>query len=465
MSKTHAVVIGGSMAGLLAARVLSDHFDEVTILERDRLPEQAEHRAGVPQSHHLHTLLPRGQRVLEELFPGFDADMASTGAPQAVWGLDNAFYTLGGWTGRFDSGITTHTAGRVSVEWLVRRRVAALPNVHILTEVEVDGLLAEHGRVIGVQMTSRATREQRNLSANFVVEAGGRRSQAPAWLQALGYDAPDETVIDAHCGYASRWYEIPADTAVTDKAIAVQTRFKQELYRGGGLLAVEGNRWVVTLLGANRDYPPTDEAGFLEFARSLATPAIYEAIKDARPISPIYGYRRLENRMRHYERLARRPENFVVMGDAAIALNPIYGQGMTAAGLEALELQKLLRKYHSRQMDGFAAAFQKRLPKVTADAWTMATGEDRRYPDVEGPKPDFITRFSNRYFDWLSMAMPHDNALTIAFFEAMCLLKPAKRAVLHPRVVMSVLWHNLFSREQKAPAPACLTTAELRAVQ
>jgi hypothetical protein len=245
----------------------------------------------------------------------------------------------------------------------------------------------------------------------------------------------------------------------------VQTRFKEGLYRGGGLLAVEGNRWVVTLLGANGDYPPTDAAGFIEFARSLATPAIYEAIKDAKPISPIYGYRRLENRMRHYERLARRPENFIVMGDAAIALNPIYGQGMTVAGLETLELQKLLRRYDMRHLDGFAAAFQKRLPKVTADAWIMATGEDRRYPDVEGPKPDFITRFSNQYFDWLSMAMPHDNAVTMAFFEAMCLLKPAKRAVLHPRVVLGVMWHNLFDREQKCPAPVRLTTAELRAVR
>jgi 2-polyprenyl-6-methoxyphenol hydroxylase-like FAD-dependent oxidoreductase len=453
------------MAGLLAARVLSDRFDTVTILERDRLPESAEHRAGVPQSHHLHTLLPRGQRILEALFPGFEADMAATSAPLAVWGLDNAFYTLGGWTPHFDSGITTHTAGRVSVEWLVRRRVAALPNVHILAEVEVNGLVAENGRVTGVRMISRATREQSTLAANLVVEAGGRRSQAPEWLQALGYDAPEETVIDAHCGYASRWYEIPADTAVANKAIAVQTRFKQGLYRGGGLLEVEGRRWVVTLLGANGDYPPTDEAGFLEFARTLGTTAIYEAIRKAKPISPIYGYRRLENRMRHYERLARRPENFIVMGDAAIALNPIYGQGMTAAGLEALELQKLLGRYNLGQLDGFAAAFQKRLPKVTADAWTMATAEDRRYPDVEGPKPDLVTRFSNRYFDWLSMAMPYDNRVTQAFFEAMCLLKPAKRAVLHPRVVFSVLRHSLFSRKQEAPAPAHLTTAELRAVR
>jgi 2-polyprenyl-6-methoxyphenol hydroxylase-like FAD-dependent oxidoreductase len=450
VNRNHAIVIGGSMAGLLAARVLSDHFNKITIIERDHLPDEAEHRAGVPQARHLHALLAKGQRLLEDFFPGFADDMNATGAPSGEWGESNAVNTTGGWTQRFHSGIFTNLTGRVSLEWIVRRRVGQIPNIRFMQEMDVSGLIAtaNRTRITGVSVTSRADQSSSNLFADLIVDASGRRSQAPEWLVALGYNAPEETIINAFCGYASRWYKRPANPRFDWKAVAIQPRAKAKLYRGGGFLEVEDGQWVVTILGANKDYPPTDDEGFLNFARSLADPMIYDMIKDAEPISPIYGYRRLENRMRHYERLSRRPENFIVTGDAACAFNPIYGQGMTAAALEAVELDKLLRHFQGSHLTGFAAQFQRKLAKVTSGPWLMATAEDLRYPDVEGDKPGLMTRFIHRYFDLVAYTMPYDNVVTKAFFEAMNLLKSPTASMMAPNVVFRVLRHSLRRQRQ-----------------
>jgi 2-polyprenyl-6-methoxyphenol hydroxylase-like FAD-dependent oxidoreductase len=451
-----AIVIGGSIAGLLAARVLSDHFEKVMVIERDSLPDDTAYRAGVPQARHLHGLMIRGQRVMESLFPGFNDDLNESGAPEVMWGRDGFFVTTGGWTQRFESNLYSNIVARAELEWLVRRRVVALRNVSFLTERDVVGLLADAGktRVTGVQIESRADHSQESLYADLVVDASGRGSKAPEWLTALGYDAPEETVINAHCGYATRWYEVPENPSFKDYLIAIQPRAAEKIYRGGGLLRVSGNRWVVTLIGANGDYPPTDEAGFMEYARTLPVPTIYEAIKDAKPISSIYGYRRLENRARHYERLARRPENFIVMGDAACGFNPIYGQGMTVAALEAEMLGKLLHGYTGRDLTGFASAFQKRLSKLLRPAWMLAVTEDLRYPDVEG-RADWVVRFSQRYFDMVARAMAHDNRVAKGFFETMNMLKPPM-SLIRPELLTRVIWHNLRHRTA-TPSPKRVT--------
>lgn len=458
---THAIIIGGSIAGLLAARVLSEHFDRITVIERDRLPDEGAYRSGVPQARHLHTLLVRGQRIMDNLFPGFTQDLIEAGAPTATWGRDNRFYTAAGWTQSFDSGIMSNICSRAELEWLVRRRVYMISNIQFLTERDVLGLItdATHRVVTGVKIESRSDHSAEALYADLVVDASGRSSKTPDWLADLGYQRPAETVINAHNGYATRWYEKPvwAEQSAAPLAIAVQPRPKEGNYRGGGLLEVEGGRWVVTLLGANADYPPTAEAEFMDFARSLPTPAIYNLIKDAKPISAIVGYRRLENRQRHYERMARRPENFIVMGDAACALNPIYGQGMTKAAMEAEVLGQMMQAYRADWLAGFAAAFQKRIAAIARDAWMMAAAEDLRYPNVEGTA-DFMTRFSQRYMDLVARAMPYDNAVTVSFFESMTLLR-SPAAMMRPAILLRVLRHNLFGH-RAAPSAATRTTGE-----
>ncbi len=451
MKPTHAIVIGGSIAGLLAARVLSDFADDVTIIERDRLPHKGDYRAGAPQARHLHTLLIRGEQVLNRLFPGFERDLEGAGALLARWGLDNSFYTTGGWTPHFDSGYRSHILGRAELEWLVRQRVGQIANIHFVTETDMLGLIpSDDGQsIIGVRTESRVDHGHHNLYAELVVDASGRNSKAPEWLTAIGFPAPAETVINAHCGYATRWYERPAD--MPNHVIAIQARPSEGLMRGGGLMPVEGNQVVVTLIGGAEDYPPTDEAGFLEYARTLANPAIYDIIKDLKPVSPITGYRRLENRRRHYERVAHRPENFIVMGDAAAALNPVYGQGMTKAALEAEALGQMLNGRDLRQLRGFAGRFQKRSAAILEDAWMMATGEDMRFPGVEGQKPGLVNRIGHAYFDQVARAMPYSAAITKDFFEAMTMLRSGK-SMLRPTMAARVFWHTWVTRRTRRDA-------------
>lgn len=463
INTTHAIVIGGSIAGLLNARVLSDYFDAVTVIERDKLPDSPTFRGGAPQSRHLHALLAGAQQIMEDLFPGLTNELEITGAPTGIWGLDTAVCTTGGWVGSFDSGIRTNSTSRISLEFLIRRRVQNLDNVEFLAQTEVDGLLRDAtGSVVkGVQTRSRIDGQTDNLYGDLVVDASGRRSKAPEWLEAIGYQAPEVTIINAHVGYATRWYQLPEDSMMKTSTI-VQPNADEGLYRGGGWMKTEGNRFVVTLLGANGDYPPTDPDGFMEFAHSLAVPEIYELIKDAEPISPVYGYRKLENQQRHYERLNRHLENFLVTGDAACALNPIYGQGMTAASLEAIELQKLLDVYPVGNQRGLARAFQRKLHQVTRGAWLMSTLEDMRYPSVEGANKDLKTRISHWYFDKIAQVMPVDDKVTLAFYESMNLLKKPGRRLMHPGVMLRVSMHLLraaFRRQTKEsettnPVPA-----------
>ena len=432
-----ALVIGGSMAGMLAARALSDYFEQVTIVERDRLPDGAENRSGVPQARHLHLLLSEGFSIMEELFPGLNEELAAAGVPEIHWCWDSVNLTAGGWLPRFKSGVITRVPTRVLLDWTIRQRLHQNPRIQFVQERQVVGLTAtsENGKVTGLKVKKRGSEDEEMLPADLVVDASGRDSHAPEWLQALGYEAPPETHVNAFLGYATRWYE-GLNRPSIDWHMAIVTPKPPEIPRGGGMLEVEGGRWIVTLAGMNKDFPPTDEDGFLEFARSLVSPIIYDAIKDATPISSIAGYQRTANRQRHFERLSRLPGGFVVLGDAACAFNPVYGQGMTLAAIGAKALGECLSS--DGDLTTLPPRFQKRLAGVLNDAWLMATGEDLRYPGTEGKRPSKLVRLTQKYLDRVQQAMPYDNDLTLAFIEVMNLRKPPT-SLFHPKIMWKVL--------------------------
>jgi 2-polyprenyl-6-methoxyphenol hydroxylase-like FAD-dependent oxidoreductase len=404
----HAVVLGGSLAGLLAARILADHFDRVTLLERDAYPEAPEVRKGIPQANHVHGLLLRGRQVLEELFPGVQDEMIAAGAPLVDMANDVPWFTRAGWGIRFPSDLKVLSFTRPMLDLHVRRRLAQNPKIEICDQVEVLGLLqdANENRVTGVLVSSRAPESDRGvakqLQADLVVDATGRASRAPHWLKDLGYEPPQETVISAHLGYASRMYRIPADFNGGWTCAYVQSAPPQRK-RGGILFRVEDNRWLVTLIGGGRDYPPSDEEGFLQFADSLPVPIIADAIRSAEPLTPIRTHRATENRLRHYESARNLPESFVALGDSACAFNPVYGQGMTIAALGALTLKQCLDEQQRLRPDGslqgLARRFQKRLAKVNNAPWLMATGEDYRYDETDGGSAGVMTRFMHWYMD------------------------------------------------------------------
>jgi 2-polyprenyl-6-methoxyphenol hydroxylase-like FAD-dependent oxidoreductase len=277
--------------------------------------------------------------------------------------------------------------------------------------------------------------------ADLVVDASGRDSRAPRWLQALGYQPPAETVVNSFLGYASRYYHRPPDQPWPWKAAIVQ-RARPRGTRSGVLAPLEGDRWILTLAGAARDYPPNDEEGFLRFARELQHPILHDVAKELTPASPIWSYRRTENRLRHYDRLARRPERFVVLGDAACAFNPAYGQGMTVAATHAATLHRCLRAQRAARSDGslsgFARRFQRELANDLRVPWLMATGEDFRHPATEGPRPGPSSRVSHWYFDRVIERANSDVVVHHAFLEVVHLLR-APRILLRPDMLLRVL--------------------------
>jgi 2-polyprenyl-6-methoxyphenol hydroxylase-like FAD-dependent oxidoreductase len=388
----HAVVIGSSIAGLTAARVLVDHFAQVTLVDRDRLPETPEFRRGVPQARHAHNLPLRGQRILEAQFPGLVDELLARGALSIDVRSEMAVFLAGEWheLRHKTKDFPDICCSRPLLETTIYRRLMAHPRVEIIQESEAMDLVANRSgeRVTGLHLRRRgdAQRRETMLGADLVVDTSGRGSKAAQWLADLGFQPPRETIVNAFAGYASRLYRRPAGFAENWKIMFIKPS-PPDRTRGAIVVPIEGERWYVTLLGMARDYPPTDETGYLDFARSLPTPRLYDLIKNAEPLTQPFGFRRTENRVRHYDQLPRYLEGFVVCGDAVYGLNPVYTQGMTAAALGSQALGRALqtqrRHKGTGELAGLASLFQQELTKAVSGPWKMATREDQRWPVTE----------------------------------------------------------------------------------
>jgi 2-polyprenyl-6-methoxyphenol hydroxylase-like FAD-dependent oxidoreductase len=384
----HAVVIGSGIAGLTAVRVLSDYFNQVTIIERDMLEAPHEFRQGVPQGRHTHTLMPRGQAILEQLFPGLLDEMLADGAVAIDAQTDIAHFKDGRWqTSQHRS--TSIASSRPLLECIIRRRVMTLPNVSLITGCNVVGLQTDASgkRVTGLTLRPRrgAICTENELAADLVVDTSGRASKAPQWLADLGFTPPEEWRINPFVAYTSCLYERPANYKGQWKSLYISPEPPHGT-RGGIITSLENGRWCATLIGVAGDVPPNDEAGFLAFARSLPSPSFYEAIKDAQPLSRPNGFQRTENRVRRYDKMAEYLDGFLVCGDAAIALNPIYAQGMTAAAQAANALQRSLQAQQRQSpdsLDGLAARFQQTMSKAVQRLWRIATTNDWDWPITE----------------------------------------------------------------------------------
>ncbi len=427
------------MAGLLAARALASHIPQVTLLERDRLPAEPGPRAGVPQARHAHVLLARGYRILRRFFPELDTDLARAGVPTVCWTQDIAALLLGGWFPRFPSSIVGPSPSRDLLEWQIRGYVAGLPGVTILDRYRVVDLLHRDGQqVIGVAARDPHG-EIRTFSADLVVDASGRSSPLPAWLEALGCPPPQETRVNARLAYASRWYRIPAHWRADWKVVLLTSRFP-DIPRGAAILPVEGGRWVVTLAGIGGDSPPTDPEGFVAFAQSLIGPQVYQAIADAEPLSPVYGYQRTENRWRHLERMPRWPRGLLAVGDAVCAFNPVYGQGITVAAMAAELLDQILGQ-RPRDLE---RRFQVRLARLLRTPWTLATGEDLRWASALNRRPGILQRLFYTYLDRVGELIPQD-VVVARTFVAINHLLASPWTLFSPQVLARVGRHVLRS--------------------
>lgn len=427
--RRRAVVIGGSIAGLLAARVLSDYFDNVTIVERDRLPHGSEHRRGTPHGRHSHAILAGGLRVVEDLFPGLSQELINGGAvPGDPLGSGNWFFE-GGDLKRTPIGEPSLLLSRPFLESAIRTRVRQIDNVTILDGRSVRNLIALNGRVTGVH-TDYGT-----LSADLVVDTSGRGSQCSRWLKALGFASPRQEEVEVRLSYTTRYFHRLKDHLNGDTfAVVPHTPVGK---RGGVALAQEDDRWTITLFGYFGERAPGDLDGFLEYAKSLPAPYLYSVIRDAEPIGDAAFMSFPGSSRRRYEELRSFPQGLLVFGDALCSFDPIYGQGMSVAALQAAELSDVLK-------DGdinLARRFFDRAAKVIDNPWNIAVGGDLKIPETLGKRP-----MSVRIINWYIAKLHkygHRDAEAAAAFVRVAQLLDTPNSLFRPWLVWRVLTSNV----------------------
>jgi flavin-dependent dehydrogenase len=374
---TQVAVIGAGIAGLVAARVLADAYDEVTIVERDFIPPHPEIRKGVAQGRHPHALLGRGHDVLEELFPGLIAELVSNGAIAGDISADSIWFDQGYYLASAPSDLRGILLSRPMLEHYVRQRVLALKGVRLLERSLVRGLVSDEtsDRVLGVRLTARHQGSSQ-ISADLIVDASGRHSRSPGWLVAMGYTTPQSEIIEVDLGYMTRLFHRSPHQLRGKRGVLVTAQAPN--WRFGVALAIEDDRWIITLGGYFGDAPPANEASFLEFARTLATSDIADLLSATEPRSPFANFRFAASRRWRYEQMSRFPANYLVFGDALCSFTPIYGQGITVAGLQGLALRNCLAD-GGRQL---AQRFFSEASSAIEAPWRIAAGSDLRHPSL-----------------------------------------------------------------------------------
>ncbi|MBQ1073754.1 FAD-dependent monooxygenase [Micromonospora sp. C31] len=432
MATGSAVVIGASMGGLLTARALTEAYERVTLVDRDLLPERADSRRGVPQGRQLHVLLTRGRQAFEELLPGISAELAAHGVPTVDLHEQVHWYNNGHRMRRAPSPLVALGVSRPLLEQVVRARVAALPGVRIVSGCEVAGLTttADRGRVTGVRLRPRDG-EPTTVAADLVVDAAGRGTRSPVWLAELGYRPAPEERVKVGVTYLTRTYR--REPHHLEGLLGALTNAVPGQPRAGIVTVQEQGRFAVALSGMLGEEPPADDEGMTAFAETLAAPQIADLLRTARPEGPPATMRFPASVRRRYERLRRFPAGYLVVADAVCSFNPVYGQGMTVAALEALLLRRLLRG----SSDRLARRFFRGAARLIDGPWSIAVGTDLRFPEVPGRRSPRV-RLVNAYVGRLHAAATRDPALGAAFLRVVNLVDPPTR-LLSPPVLLRVL--------------------------
>jgi 2-polyprenyl-6-methoxyphenol hydroxylase-like FAD-dependent oxidoreductase len=437
-----AIVLGGSMAGLCAARVLADRFERVVVFERDTLPDRPHARRRVPQGRHPHLLLVAGARLLDSWFPGLIDELHQAGAVDLDLCHDFYWHQAGALQRRPSSMLRGPAMSRPLLEWSVCQRLSRLPNIEIRDNATVTGLVsdAQRQRITGIRVGDD------EVAGDLVVDATGRAACTVDWLRHLGYPTPRTSVVEVDTRYVSRVYR-RTDVPTRDwRAAAVIG--DPDTKRLAMLLPAEDETWILAVAGINGETPPTDDADLLEYVRSFETPAIADVMACSEPLSQTFTHRFPANQRRHVESMRHFPIGWVLLGDAVCSYDPIYGQGMTAAAQQADALGKVLDDAGAVNRP-FARAYFRAVARIVGVPWSIAVGGDFTYEETSGKKP-FATDVLNRYMGRVVKAGQCDERVVIRLNEVVALVRKPQ-TLMSPAFVLRVL-HKARQADELAVA-------------
>ncbi|MFF0381467.1 NAD(P)/FAD-dependent oxidoreductase [Streptomyces sp. NPDC004286] len=434
--KPTAVVLGGSLAGLLAARALAATGARVTVVERDALPAGPEPRRGLPQARHVHQLWSGGARALEELLPGARAALSAAGVRRVPMTADMVALSAHGWYRRWPESAFMLPAGRDLLDWVVRERVLADGAVELLDRTEALGPTGTGRAVTGVRV--RADGTERTLDADLVVDATGRGSRAAHWLAGLGLPEPERREVDSGLAYASRLFRAPEGARDGFPVVNIEPDQQgSRIGHGGALLPIEDGKWLVTLISGRTDEPPSTGAEFLRYAHDgLRHPLLGELLTHAEPLTDVTVTRTTANRRLFYERLPEWPEGFVVLGDALCALNPVYGHGMSVAARSALALRDTVLRRGGLGAPGLARRAQRAVGRTVRTAWDLAIGTDVFYPGATPTGPTVRDRLVAAYVGRLLVTAAGNGRVARRVTDVTS-LEAGAEALLAPRMLLA----------------------------
>jgi 2-polyprenyl-6-methoxyphenol hydroxylase-like FAD-dependent oxidoreductase len=451
--KRHAIVLGGSFAGLMTAKVLSSHYQQVTVVEKDKVHHCPESRKGQSHTRHLHGLLPTALHILSTYFPGLIEEIHDHGGVVNDFGTSMNWYTHGGFKKNVFLGIPGVSLSRPLLEYLVRERVLSVPNIMLIDNTTVKDYLyqPDQQKISGVIVEGKEGMLPGNIEADLVVDCSGRGSRTPQWLKEMGYGEVPVDEVKINVTYTTRLYQRDPDDFRSRTWMACTPEAPAER-RNGAVFPIEGNRWIISVGGWHGEKAATEEDEFLDFLKTLPNPNIYDIASTCQPISDIIQYRYPISIKKNYEKMRRFPLGLLILGDAISSFNPVYGQGMASVGLQAVELDKLMgQNVDERRL---AKTYFKRIVKIKNKLWEMSTGEDFRFAETAGTRP-FAINLINKYVSLVHRATNRDEKVCKAFLKVMGLIAPSL-ILFSP----SILWRTLRANYAVTSAAEITATAE-----
>ncbi|WP_166664442.1 NAD(P)/FAD-dependent oxidoreductase [Actinophytocola oryzae] len=447
---TRAVVLGGSIAGLFAAKVLADAYDEVHIVDRDKIVGLKGPRKHCPQTYQANGLLTRGVQIMEELFPGIKQQLLDDDIPTGDVSGEVRWYFQGNRLKQVHGDLFSFGIVRPLLEYYIRERVQLLPNVKFFEEYDILGITAsaDRSRITGARIQARGKKEETVLDADLVVDATGRGSRTPVWLEQLGYAKPEEERKKIDLAYVTQHFKLRPGVNAMQGDHAINPVGHAGLPRGAVFFRVDGGRLEVTTYGILGDHPPTDQAGLYEWLKSLPARDVYDVLRWADPVDEPVKFKFPTTLRRNYHKLTRFPDNLLVTGDAITCFNPVYAQGMTIAGVCA---QTIRQHLHSGAAPDPLDYFRDLAKNGVDAAWDMTNVMDLAYPKVPGNRT-FRVRMQNAFLKRVQIAATHDAKVTLAYMKAATMVA-GPEVLMNPAMILRVLWKSARgpSKESRQP--------------